>query len=56
MKNVPFTILLLIIISYIMADQMFLTPKIAFVNTGKLLVGFSEASKVEKEIKAEDDK
>jgi len=34
----------------------FLTPKIAYVNTGKLIIGFSEANKIEKEVKAEDDK
>lgn len=32
------------------------TPKIAYVDTGKLLVGFSEANKVEREIKIEDEK
>jgi outer membrane protein len=36
--------------------QMLLIPKIGYVDTGKLLVGFSEANKVEREIKAEDDK
>jgi outer membrane protein len=34
----------------------FFTPKLAYVNTGKLIVGFSEAAKVEKELKAEDEK
>jgi outer membrane protein len=34
----------------------FFTPRIAYVNTGKLMIGFSESNKVEKELKAEDDK
>jgi Skp family chaperone for outer membrane proteins len=32
------------------------SPRIAYINTGKLMVGFSEANNIEKEIKAEDDK
>ncbi len=32
------------------------TSKIAYIDTSKLLVGFSEASKVERELKAEDEK
>ncbi|MGA3052459.1 MAG: OmpH family outer membrane protein [Chitinispirillaceae bacterium] len=31
-------------------------PKIAYIDTGKLLVGFSAANEVEKEVKVEDDK
>jgi outer membrane protein len=46
----------LIVLCYAIIDKMFLYPKIAYVNTGKLLVGFSEAAKTENEIKAEDDK
>jgi len=34
----------------------FFIPHIAYVNTNKLLVGFSEAAKVDHEIKAEEDK
>jgi outer membrane protein len=34
----------------------FLTPRIAYINTGRLMVGFSEANKIEKEVKVEDDK
>jgi len=30
-------------------------PKIAYVDTGKLMVGFSEANNVDKEVKVEDD-
>jgi outer membrane protein len=44
------------IVFYAVIDHMFLTPRIAYINTGKLLVGFSEAAKVEREVKAEDDK
>ncbi|MGA3050455.1 MAG: hypothetical protein ABSE00_00845 [Chitinispirillaceae bacterium] len=32
------------------------SPKIAYIDTGKLMVGFSEANKVEKVVKVEDDK
>jgi outer membrane protein len=46
----------ILIILYAIINQMFFTPKIAYVNTGKLMVGFSEANKVEREVKAEDDK
>jgi Skp family chaperone for outer membrane proteins len=35
---------------------MFLVPRVAYINTGKLLVGFSEAAKTEKELKVEDEK
>lgn len=34
----------------------FFTPRIAYVETAKLMVGFSEAAKVEQEMKAENDK
>jgi outer membrane protein len=34
----------------------FFTPRIAYVSTGKLMIGFSEASKVENELKVEGDK
>lgn len=45
-----------VVICYAVINEMFFTPKIAYVNTGKLLVGFSEAAKIEHELKAEDDK
>jgi Skp family chaperone for outer membrane proteins len=32
------------------------SPHIAYIDTGKLMVGFSEANKVEKEVKIEDNK
>jgi outer membrane protein len=47
---------IVLIAAYAILDQMILTPKIAYVDTSKLLVGFSEAAKVERELKAEDDK
>lgn len=56
MKNLGFATTVILLIAYALVDHIFLTPKIAFVDTGKLLVGFSEAAKVEKEIKTEDDK
>lgn len=34
----------------------FFTPKVAYVNSQKLMTGFSEAAQAQKEIKAEDDK
>jgi outer membrane protein len=46
----------LIVLCYAIVDQMFLSLKIGYIDTGKLLIGFSEANKVESEIKAEDDK
>jgi Skp family chaperone for outer membrane proteins len=45
-----------VVVLYAIINYFFLTTRIAYVNTGKLMVGFSEANKVEREIKAEDDK
>lgn len=45
-----------ILIVYCVADHFWLTPRIAYVNTARLMVGFSEAAKVETELKAEDAK
>lgn len=45
-----------VVLCYAIVNEMFFTPRIAYINTGKLLVGFSEASKVESELKVEDDK
>lgn len=44
---------LLLIFTFIFYFLM--NPKIAYVNSGKLLIGFSEASKVERELKTEED-
>lgn len=41
---------------YGIVNQIYFSPHLAYINTGKLIVGFSEANKVEKEIKVEDDK
>lgn len=48
------TVALLLI--YGLVDHFLLTPKIAYVNTGKLMVGFSQASKIESDLKTEDEK
>jgi outer membrane protein len=56
MKHLGVLVAALLIVCYAFVDHMFFTPKIAYVNTGKLLIGFSEANKVEKEIKGEDEK
>jgi outer membrane protein len=40
----------------VLANYFFFTPRIAYINTGKLLIGFSESNKLEKELKAENDK
>jgi Skp family chaperone for outer membrane proteins len=45
-----------LIIIYGTVNYLFLSPKIAYVNTGTLLVGFSEASKIEHELKVDNDK
>lgn len=47
---------MMVLITYVLIDQLLLTPRIAYVNTGKLMVGFSESAKVEKEIAAEEEK
>jgi len=49
------------IISFLIAGTFFFLsglscPKIAYIDTGKLLVGFSEADNVERAVKVEDDK
>ena len=41
---------------FVVIGHYFLTPKIAYVNTGKVMVGFSDAAKVEKELSAEEEK
>jgi Skp family chaperone for outer membrane proteins len=40
----------------IFLTQLFFVPRIAYLDTAKLLVGFSEAAKVDREVKVEDDK
>jgi Skp family chaperone for outer membrane proteins len=50
-----FSVIIAVFISLLLAKFLF-TPKIAYVDTSKLMLGFSEANKVEREIKAEDDK
>ena len=42
--------------AYVLLDQLYFTPKIAYVDTSKLMVGFSEAAEVERELNAEDKK
>lgn len=49
-------ITLVFFLVYGVIDQLFFTPRIAYVDSNKLLVGFSEANKVEKELKVENDK
>jgi Skp family chaperone for outer membrane proteins len=49
-------ITLILLLGYIAADRTVLSPRIAYVNTGKLMVGFSEAAKVEREVAAEEEK
>ena len=52
--------MILISISFValygIVNHQFFTPKIAYVDTSKLMVAFSDAAKVEKELKAADDK
>lgn len=47
---------LVLLMIYAVIDHYLLTPRIAYVNTGKLLVGFSESAKVDRELKSENDK
>jgi Skp family chaperone for outer membrane proteins len=56
MKFLGILITVVLITGYGIIDHMFFTPRIAFVNTAKLMVGFSEAAKAEKDIKTEEDK
>jgi Skp family chaperone for outer membrane proteins len=56
MKIYPIVSAAVLIIIYAVINQMFLAPKVAYINTGKLMVGFSESAKIEKELKAEDDR
>jgi outer membrane protein len=46
----------ILIAVYAVINLTLLSPKIAYVDTSKLLIGFSEAAKIERELKAEDDK
>ncbi|MDD5672852.1 MAG: OmpH family outer membrane protein [Chitinivibrionales bacterium] len=55
----PVFLILLILIALLLGftfSQFFFSPKIAYINTGKLMIGFSEANKIEQSLKAEDDK
>jgi outer membrane protein len=55
-KLLQLIIVTIIAFSACFSYNYFFSPKIAYVNTGKLMVGFSEASKIEKELKTEEDK
>ncbi len=56
MKYIPtYLICIISILLYSLINFYFLTPRIAYVDTGKLMVGFSEANNVDKEVKLEDD-
>jgi hypothetical protein len=55
------SIIISVIISLSIAASLYLllwarTAKIAYIDTGRLIVGFSAANDVEKEVKIEDDK
>jgi Skp family chaperone for outer membrane proteins len=52
----PLLLLLVAILSSCLISNLYFTPRIAYVDTSKLMVGFSEANKVDREIKSEDDK
>jgi outer membrane protein len=49
-------LLLVILLAGISTHNFFYESKIAYVNSNKLMVGFSEAAKAEREIKSEDEK
>jgi hypothetical protein len=62
-KNISFSfpvfITLLILIALLFGfsfSKVFFSPKIAYINTGKLWVGFSESVNIERELKAEEEK
>jgi outer membrane protein len=56
-ENLIFIVFLLnVFIICILAFQFFPMTKIAYADTSRLMVGFSEANKVERELKAEDGK
>ena len=46
----------ILLAAYVLLDQLYFTPKIAYVDTSKLMVGFSEAAEVERELNAGDKK
>jgi hypothetical protein len=46
----------ILLVAYAIVDHWYFTPKIAYVDTSKLMVGFSEAAEVERELNAEDAK
>lgn len=47
---------LLIVSFYTLIVEYFFMPRIAYIETAKLLVGFSESAQVERELKAENEK
>jgi Skp family chaperone for outer membrane proteins len=54
MKTLHFYILLIIIIGYALVNYLFLTPRIAYVESSRLTIGFAEAAKVDRELQAAD--
>ena len=46
----------ILLAAYVLLDQLYFTPKIAYVDTSKLMVGFSEAAEGERRLNAEDKK
>jgi Skp family chaperone for outer membrane proteins len=53
---IAIAVALFLSIAAIFVHSYFFIPRIAYVDTNKLMIGFSEANRVEKELKAEDDK
>ena len=46
----------ILLAAYALLDQLYFTPKIAYVDTANLMVGFSKVAQVEWELNAEDKK
>lgn len=50
------TLVLAVVISFLLCKYISPSPKIAYVDTAKLMVGFNEAARIDRELKEEDDK
>ena len=50
------SVILAVVISFIISKFISPPPKIAYVDTAKLMVGFNEAARIDRELKEKDDK
>ena len=50
------SVILAVVISFIISKFVSPPPKIAYIDTAKIMVGFNEAARIDRELKEEDDK